>query len=90
MSAQAQPRLSPEEYLEIERAASTRSEYFNGRMYAMSGGTFKNSRIGPNLSAELSFALKKSLRGCIKRFADSSFARRTLYVSGYCRGMRRA
>jgi Uma2 family endonuclease len=60
MSAQAQPRLSPEQYLEIERAATTRSEYFNGRMYAMSGGTFKHSRIGPNLSAELSYALKKS------------------------------
>ena len=60
MSAQAQPRLSPEEYLEMERAATTRSEYFNGRMYAMAGGTYNHSRIAPNLTAELCYALKRS------------------------------
>jgi len=59
MSAQVQPRLSPEQYLEIERAATSRSEYYNGRMFAMSGGTYNHSRIGSNLLTELSIALKK-------------------------------
>ena len=60
MSAQVQPRLSPQQYLEIERAATTRSEYYHGRMFAMSGGTYNHSRIGSNLLAELHYALKKS------------------------------
>jgi Uma2 family endonuclease len=60
MSAQGQTWLSPEQYLEIERAATTRSEYFNGRMYAMVGGKYNHARIGPNLSGELYMALKKS------------------------------
>jgi hypothetical protein len=36
MSAQAHPRLTPEEYLEIERAAEFKHDYYDGRMYAMS------------------------------------------------------
>ena len=60
MSAQAQPRLSPEEYLQIERAATTRSEYFNGRMYAMVGGTFNHGCIIGNLIGELHAAFKKT------------------------------
>ncbi len=60
MSAQVQTWLSPEQYLEIEQAATTRSEYFNGRMYAMVGGKYNHARIGPNLSGELYMALKKS------------------------------
>jgi Uma2 family endonuclease len=37
MSAHPQARLTPEQYLEIERAAEFRSEYYNSRMYAMAG-----------------------------------------------------
>jgi hypothetical protein len=37
MSAHSQPRLAPEEYLAIERAAQFRSEYYNARMYVMPG-----------------------------------------------------
>ncbi len=39
MSAQTQPRLTPEQYLEIDRASEVRNEYYQGRMWAMSGGT---------------------------------------------------
>ncbi len=60
MSAQVQPWLSPEKYLELERAATTRSEYCNGRMYAMSGGTYTHALVTGNLSGELYIALKKS------------------------------
>jgi Uma2 family endonuclease len=53
MSAQAQPRLSPERYLEIERASALRSEYYKGRMFAMSGGTYNHARIIASITAEL-------------------------------------
>jgi|SRR5665213_309900 len=59
MSAQPQPRLTPEQYLEIERAAETRSEYYNGRMYAMSGGTHPHAIVIGNLARHLGNALEK-------------------------------
>lgn len=63
MAAQTQPRLTPEEYLEIERAAEFRHEYYNGRMYAMAGGSVRHAIIIGNLAGELHAALKK--RPCI-------------------------
>ena len=60
MSAQSQARLTPEQYLELERAArDARSEYYNGRMYAMSGGTHPHAIVIGNLARELGIALKK-------------------------------
>jgi Uma2 family endonuclease len=59
MAAQAIPLLTVDQYLEIERAAETKSEFHNGRMYAMSGGTFPHSRLGMNAGAALNVALKK-------------------------------
>ena len=60
MSAQPQPRLTPEQYLELERAAQdVRSEYYNGRMYAMSGGTYPHAIVIGNLARELGISLKK-------------------------------
>ena len=59
MSAHFEPRLTPEQYLEIERAADVRSEYYNGRMYAMSGGTHPHAIVIGNLGSELGVALKK-------------------------------
>jgi hypothetical protein len=35
MSLQTRPRLTPDEYLALERAAETRSEFFGGEMFAM-------------------------------------------------------
>jgi Uma2 family endonuclease len=43
------PRLTPEQYLEIERQAGIKSEFINGEMFAMSGGSIRHSRIPPNL-----------------------------------------
>ncbi len=60
MSAQAhRPRLSEEEYLKIERAAEFRSEYYNGQMYAMSGGSMPHAVIIANLIRELGVALRQ-------------------------------
>lgn len=60
MAAHPQPRLTPEQYLEIERAAEFRSEYFNGHMYAMSGGSPRHAFIIGNCIGELHNALRKS------------------------------
>ena len=45
MSAQPIPGLTPEQYLEIERAAEFKSEYYCGTMYAMAGGTYVRNLI---------------------------------------------
>jgi Uma2 family endonuclease len=58
MSAHPQPRLSPEQYLEIERAAEFKSEYYNGRIYAMPGGSYKHARVIANLTAAFFPGLK--------------------------------
>jgi Uma2 family endonuclease len=59
MSAHAQPRLTPEQYLEIERAADCKSEYYNGRMYAMAGASFTHGVIVGNLTRHFGNALEK-------------------------------
>jgi Uma2 family endonuclease len=60
MSARSQARLTPEQYLELERAArDARSEYYNGRMYAMSGGTHPHAIIIGNLARHLGNGLEK-------------------------------
>ena len=48
MSAAPQSYLSPSEYLAIERKAKTKSEYFNGQMFAMAGGLEPHNRIASN------------------------------------------
>src|SRR5277367_37943 len=58
MSASPHPRLTEEEYLRIERAAEFKSEFYDGLMYAMSGGSSAHALILPNLAAELRQALK--------------------------------
>jgi len=45
-------QLTEAEYLEIERAALVKSEFYQGEMFAMSGGTPQHSRIGTNLARE--------------------------------------
>jgi Uma2 family endonuclease len=50
----AQPNLlTPEEYLEIERKAETKSEYFQGEMFAMAGGTPRHGWIIGNVTGGL-------------------------------------
>ena len=51
-------RLSEGEYLEIERAAEFKSEFFGGEVFAMAGGTFRHSLISTNLAGELRTQLK--------------------------------
>lgn len=60
MSAQPLPRLSPNEYLDLERKAETRSEYLDGRLYAMSGGTYSHGLIVSSLNVLLGTRLRGS------------------------------
>lgn len=55
---QRQPALTPTEYLRKERAAEYRSEYFAGEMFAMAGGSLRQSLIKSNVVGELRAALK--------------------------------
>jgi Uma2 family endonuclease len=52
------PRLTEAEYLEIERAAEHKSEFFDGEMFAMSGGSPMHSLISVNLATALNLGLK--------------------------------
>jgi Uma2 family endonuclease len=51
-------RLTESEYLQLERQAETRSEYFDGEVFDMAGGTRAHSLIATNLLRELSAGLK--------------------------------
>jgi Uma2 family endonuclease len=53
VSTQPKPRVTPEEYLAIERKAEFRSEYFDGEMFAMSGALREHNRIAVNIVSEL-------------------------------------
>lgn len=59
MSTLAKTLLTPEQYLEIERKAEFRSEYYQGEMFAMAGGTGTHTELSDNLIA----LLLQKLRG---------------------------
>ena len=59
MSAPEQSFITPEQYLELERQAEFKSEYFSGRMFRMSGGSNAHSLIGGNVHALLWSQLRK-------------------------------
>ncbi len=58
MTAQLQPSITPVEYLALEREAEARSEFFDGVMYAMSGGSIHHSSIAVNVVMLLGNALR--------------------------------
>ncbi|MGV3724708.1 MAG: Uma2 family endonuclease [Actinomycetota bacterium] len=58
MSAAHELRLTPAEYLAIEREAERKSEYHDGRMYLMSGASEAHVLITMNVSWELGAQLR--------------------------------
>ncbi len=60
MSARQVPRISPEEYLALDRASEFRSEYVDGEMFAMAGGSRKHSVLISRVGHELESALEES------------------------------
>lgn len=53
MSGQPQARYSPQEYLELERQAESKSEYVNGEIFAMSGASEEHNLIVVNVASAL-------------------------------------
>src|SRR5687768_11919203 len=62
MSTLTVTHVTPEEYLAAERLSETRSEYLDGGVYPMTGGTVNHNRITINLILELSAQLRSA--GC--------------------------
>ena len=50
MSAIPKTKLTPEEYLEMERKAEFKSEYFNGEIFAMAGAKRNHNKAATNVS----------------------------------------
>ena len=50
--------ISPEEYLESERAATEKHEYYQGEIFAMSGCSLKHNKIFSNFFGELAYKFK--------------------------------
>jgi Uma2 family endonuclease len=53
VSTQPKARITPQEYLELERKAEIKSEYLDGEIFAMSGATREHTKIVANITAEL-------------------------------------
>jgi Uma2 family endonuclease len=60
MQAIEQRHYTPEEYLELETLADYKSEYIDGQIIPMTGGSTNHNRIALNLSANLNMAFKQS------------------------------
>ena len=58
MSTQPVPYVSPDDYLQSERAAAFKSEYYSGQVWAMSGVSREHDTIAVNLTALLRPALR--------------------------------
>ena len=58
MASNPVSKLTEEQYLAIERAAEFKSEFLDGVMYAMSGGSMRHSYLAVNLIAELRAMLR--------------------------------
>jgi Uma2 family endonuclease len=63
MAAELKPKLTFDEYMEIEGRAEFKSEFVNGWMYAMGGASPEYNQIVANIIIEFGAQLKK--RACI-------------------------
>jgi Uma2 family endonuclease len=59
MQAIEQRHYTPKEYLELETAAEYKSEYIDGQIIPMTGGSINHNRIALNLSANLNIAFRQ-------------------------------
>ncbi len=60
--------FTPEEYLVLEETAQSKSEYFQGQIYALAGGSFRHNLIASNLLTALNTAVKS--RACFAFGSD--------------------
>ncbi|WP_082674096.1 Uma2 family endonuclease [Thiohalocapsa sp. ML1] len=78
------PRLSPEEYLNLERDSETRHELVDGYLYAMTGNSDRHEEIAVNLTAARHAHLRGSrcrvYAGNLKVRVDDAFYYPDLFV----------
>lgn len=74
MSAQPKPYITEADYLERERASTTKHEYFAGAIFAMTGASEAHNLIASNLTA----ALHRQLRGRACRIYPSDMRLRVV------------
>ena len=62
LRAKKQKKFTPEEYLALEDKAEFRSEYWNGEIVKMSGGTGNHNTITLNVAGDLKAKLREKCR----------------------------
>src|ERR1022692_2285465 len=91
MSTPSKTFLTPEQYLEIERKAEYKSEYYNGEMFAMVGARSPHNLITTNVDQRAQPAASSaSLSGVFERSACIGGANWIVYVSRHRCGLRGA
>ena len=68
MSQPAEQFITPADYLVLERKALIKSEYLNGRIYAMSGASLQHNRIVAGLAVTVGNQLRR--KSCEPFFGD--------------------
>ncbi|GMU55100.1 MAG: hypothetical protein AMXMBFR33_42460 [Candidatus Xenobia bacterium] len=58
LTARERRRFTTEEYLWLEERSETKSEYLDGEIFALTGGSLAHAQIASNLIRELGLALK--------------------------------
>lgn len=59
MTSQPKAKLSPAEYLALERRAEHKSEYLDGEVFAMTGASRRHNLVCTNIAASLHSQLKR-------------------------------
>lgn len=62
MASDPRPRVSPEDYLAMERRSEARSEYLDGEIFAMTGASERHNLLAGNLYTAFRAQLRP--RGC--------------------------
>ena len=68
MSSAAKAKITVQEYLAMERASDTKHEFYDGDIFAMTGGTPSHSLIATNFASEARADLKD--RPCVVYNSD--------------------
>lgn len=58
MASNPATKVTEDQYLALDRAAEVRSEFLDGEIWAMSGGSMRHSRLQGNVYAELRNSLR--------------------------------
>ncbi len=59
MSTVAKRLYTPDEYLALERAATYKSEFYRGEIFAIAGASYNHNRISANILTEVGSRLKQ-------------------------------